>query len=164
MASGLLGRDLDTAAGKEAAKFCAINILAQAKAALGDLEKIRRLVKITVFVASTPDFTEQHLVANGASDFLVAALGERGKHARSAVGIGVAAAQRAGRNRSDHRSRLSVAMTDIAWITKRPIAHRGYHDLNKTGWENTLSAFAARRREKLSRSNATCICPPTACR
>ncbi|TIR96932.1 MAG: RidA family protein, partial [Mesorhizobium sp.] len=64
-ASGLLGRDIDTAAGKEGAKFCAINILAQAKAALGDLEKIRRLVKITVFVASAPDFVEQHLVANG---------------------------------------------------------------------------------------------------
>ncbi|MFC3323276.1 RidA family protein [Mesorhizobium cantuariense] len=85
-ASGLLGRDVDTASGKDAAKYCAINILAQAKAALGDLEKIRRLVKITVFVASTPEFVEQHLVANGASDFLVAALGERGKHARSAVG------------------------------------------------------------------------------
>ena len=85
-ASGLLGRDVDTASGKEAAKYCAINILAQAKAALGDLEKISRLVKITVFVASAPDFVEQHLVANGASDFLVAALGERGKHARSAVG------------------------------------------------------------------------------
>ncbi|TGP26641.1 MULTISPECIES: RidA family protein [unclassified Mesorhizobium] len=86
LVSGLLGRDIDTTAGKEGAKFCAINILAQAKAALGDLEKIRRLVKITVFVASAPDFVEQHLVANGASDFLVAALGERGKHARSAVG------------------------------------------------------------------------------
>ncbi|MDX8517649.1 RidA family protein [Mesorhizobium dulcispinae] len=86
LVAGLLGRDIDTAAGKEGAKFCAINILAQAKAALGDLEKIRRLVKITVFVASAPDFVEQHLVANGASDFLVAALGERGKHARSAVG------------------------------------------------------------------------------
>lgn len=85
-ASGLLGRDVDTASGKEAAKYCAINILAQAKAALGDLEKIHRLVKITVFVASSTDFVEQHLVANGASDFLVAALGERGKHARSAVG------------------------------------------------------------------------------
>ncbi|MET2826668.1 RidA family protein [Mesorhizobium shangrilense] len=85
-ATGLLGRDVDTATGKEAAKYCAINILAQAKAALGDLEKIRRLVKITVFVASTADFVEQHLVANGASDFLVAALGECGKHARSAVG------------------------------------------------------------------------------
>src|SRR4029078_5618743 len=85
-ASGLLGRDADTAAGKEGAKYCAINILAQAKAALGDLEKIQRLVKITVFVASVPDFVEQHLVANGDSAFLVAVLGERGKHARSAVG------------------------------------------------------------------------------
>ncbi len=84
--SGLLGRDVDVTNGKEAAKLCAINILAQAKAALGDLEKIERIVKITVFVASSPDFTEQHLVANGASDFLVAVLGERGKHARSAVG------------------------------------------------------------------------------
>ena len=85
--AGLLGREVDTAAGVEAAKLCAINILAQAKAALGDLEKIVRLVKITAFVASTPDFTDQHLVANGASDFLAAALGERGKHARAAVGM-----------------------------------------------------------------------------
>ncbi|PDQ20240.1 hypothetical protein CN311_15125 [Mesorhizobium sanjuanii] len=85
-ASGLLGRDVDTASGKEAAKYCAINILAQAKTALGDLDKISRLVKITVFVASVPDYVEQHLVANGASDFLVAVLGERGKHARAAVG------------------------------------------------------------------------------
>lgn len=85
--SGKLGRDVDVAAGKEGAKLCAVNILAQAKAALGDLGRIRRIVKITVFVASDPDFTEQHLVANGASDFLVAALGESGKHARSAVGV-----------------------------------------------------------------------------
>jgi enamine deaminase RidA (YjgF/YER057c/UK114 family) len=84
--TGLLGRDVDVAAGKEAAKLCAINILAQAKAAIGDLENIKRLVKITVFVASAPDFTEQHLVANGASDFLVEVLGEPGKHARAAVG------------------------------------------------------------------------------
>lgn len=86
-AAGLLGADLDLAAGREAARVCAINILAQAKAALGDPEKIRRLVKITVFVASAPGFTEQHLVANGASDLLVEALGERGVHARSAVGV-----------------------------------------------------------------------------
>ncbi|MCR5859847.1 RidA family protein [Mesorhizobium sp. J428] len=86
LATGLLGRDLDTATGREAARACAINILAQVKAATGDLEKIARLVKITVFVASTADFTEQHLVANGASDFLAKVLGERGKHARSAVG------------------------------------------------------------------------------
>ncbi|MEQ1954347.1 RidA family protein [Mesorhizobium sp. CN2-181] len=86
IATGLLGRDLDVATGQEAAKYCAINILAQAKAALGSLGRIGKVVKITVFVASAPDFTEQHLVANGASDFLVAALGEAGKHARSAVG------------------------------------------------------------------------------
>lgn len=86
IAMGLLGRDLDTAAGKEAAKQCAVNILAQAKAALADLGKIARIVKITVFVASMPDFTEQHLVANGASDLLATVLGDAGKHARSAVG------------------------------------------------------------------------------
>lgn len=85
-ATALLGRDLDTAAGREAARLCAVNVLAQAKAALGDLELVRRLVKITVFVASAPGFTEQHLVANGASDLFVDALGEPGRHARSAVG------------------------------------------------------------------------------
>ncbi|EKF43765.1 RidA family protein [Nitratireductor indicus] len=87
MAMGLLGRELGVEAGKLAAKWCSVNILAQAKAALGDLERIKRVVKITVFVASTPDFTDHHLVANGASDFLVAALGERGRHVRSAVGV-----------------------------------------------------------------------------
>lgn len=86
VATGLLGRDLDTAAGKLAARACAINILAQVKAATGDLEKIARIVKITVFVASAPGFTEQHLVANGASDLLAKVLGERGRHARAAVG------------------------------------------------------------------------------
>jgi enamine deaminase RidA (YjgF/YER057c/UK114 family) len=86
-ATGLLGRDLETAAGQEAAKLCAINVLAQAKAALGDLEKIRRLVKINVYVASAPNFTEQHLVGNGASDLFAKVLGERGKHARVAVGM-----------------------------------------------------------------------------
>ncbi|MBN9243329.1 MAG: RidA family protein [Mesorhizobium sp.] len=85
--TGVLGRDLDTAAGQEAARLCAINVLAQAKAALGDLEKIRRLVKINIYVASAPNFTEQHLVGNGASDLFAKALGERGKHARVAVGM-----------------------------------------------------------------------------
>ena len=86
-ATGLLGQDLDTEAGKQAAKLCAINILAQIKAATGGLERIAKLVKITVVVASAPGFTEQHLVANGASDFLAEVLGERGKHTRSAVGV-----------------------------------------------------------------------------
>lgn len=86
-ATGLLGRDVDMEAGKAAARQCAINVLAQLQGAAGDLERLERLVKITVFVASAPGFTEQHLVANGASDFLVEVLGERGKHARSAVGV-----------------------------------------------------------------------------
>lgn len=86
-ATGKLGEDLDVAAGREAARWCAANILAQAKDALGDLEKIKRLVKIAVFVASAPAFTKQHQVANGASDFLVEALGEAGSHSRSAVGV-----------------------------------------------------------------------------
>ncbi|GAB3630193.1 L-PSP family endoribonuclease [Pandoraea terrae] len=87
MSRGLLGSELDVAQGQLAAKWCAANVLAQAKAALGDLERIQRLVKITVFVASAPDFCEQHVVANGASDLFVSALGDKGQHARSAVGV-----------------------------------------------------------------------------
>ena len=85
--TGRIGDELTVAHGQAAARACAINILAQAKAALGDLGRIKRVVKITAFVASTPDFVEQHLVANGASDLLVAILGDAGKHARSAVGV-----------------------------------------------------------------------------
>ncbi|MEO1702057.1 MAG: RidA family protein [Pseudomonadota bacterium] len=84
---GILGADVDLATGQDAAKQCVINVLVLAKAALGDLDLIRQIVKITVFVASTPDFSEQHLVANGASDFLVDVLGDAGRHARSAVGV-----------------------------------------------------------------------------
>jgi enamine deaminase RidA (YjgF/YER057c/UK114 family) len=70
-----------------AARLCAINILAQAKAALdGDLERLVRVLRITGYVASAETFVEQHLVINGASDFLAEALGERGRHARVAVG------------------------------------------------------------------------------
>lgn len=85
--TGLLGRELVVEQGREAARWCAVNILAQAKAALGGLEYIRKVIKISVFVASSPDFTEQHIVANGASDFLVDVLGDAGRHARSAVGM-----------------------------------------------------------------------------
>lgn len=85
---GKLGESVTIEAAREAARLCAINILAQAKAALdGDLERLQRVVRITGYVASTHSFTEQHLVLNGASDFLVEALGERGQHARAAVGV-----------------------------------------------------------------------------
>jgi enamine deaminase RidA (YjgF/YER057c/UK114 family) len=86
--TGHLGRDVDVAGGQRAAELCAINILSQAKAALGgDLGRIRRLIKLNGFVASTPDFIEQHLVINGASNLLAGILGEAGKHARAAVGM-----------------------------------------------------------------------------
>lgn len=75
--------------GEEAAYFCTLNLISQLKAgAGGDLDRIKKIVKITVFVNSTPDFTEQHLVANGASNFLVSVFGEEvGRHARCAVGM-----------------------------------------------------------------------------
>lgn len=83
---GKLGADMAPDAGAAAAKACAIALLAQLKAACGgDLERLTRVVKLTGFVNSTPDFTDQPQVINGASDFLVDALGDRGRHARSAV-------------------------------------------------------------------------------
>lgn len=85
--TGRLGADVDIEAGQEAARLCAVNILAQAKAALGDLSRIKRVVKLGVFVASAPEFSQQHVVANGASDLLAEVLGDPGRHARSAVGV-----------------------------------------------------------------------------
>jgi len=83
---GKLGADMETAAGAAAAKTCAIALLAQVKAACGgDLDRLKRVVKLVGFVNSTADFTEQPQVINGASDFMVEALGEAGRHARSAV-------------------------------------------------------------------------------
>ena len=84
--TGKLGADMDVAGGAEAARVCAINLLAQVKAACGgDLDRLVRVVKLGGFVNSTDDFTEQPQVINGASDFIGEALGETGKHARAAV-------------------------------------------------------------------------------
>ena len=83
---GKLGLDLDVVAGAAAARTCAIALLAQAKAACGgDWSHLVRLVKLVGFVNSTADFTDQPRVINGASDLMVAVLGEAGRHARSAV-------------------------------------------------------------------------------
>ena len=87
--TGKLGADLDVAAGAAAARVCAINLLAQVKAACGgDIDKLVRAIKLTGFVNSTADFTDQPQVINGASDFLVEAMGDKGRHARSAVSAG----------------------------------------------------------------------------
>ncbi|HBZ44981.1 MAG TPA: hypothetical protein DEO85_13200 [Maritimibacter sp.] len=84
--TGKLGDGLSVEEGATAAKVCAINLLAQVKAACeGDLDRLQRVVKLTGFVNSTPDFGDQPKVVNGASDFLVEALGDAGRHTRSAV-------------------------------------------------------------------------------
>lgn len=85
--TGKLGAGLDIEAGRAAARLCAINILAQVKAAVGDLEKVVRVVKLVAFVNSTPDFLDQPKVVNGCSDLFVEVLGDKGRHARSAVGV-----------------------------------------------------------------------------
>lgn len=87
LSQGKVGHDVSIDDAKKAAESCAINVLAQAQAALGDLTKIKRVVKIVVFVASAADFYDIPQVANGASDLFVNVLGEAGKHTRSSVGV-----------------------------------------------------------------------------
>lgn len=86
--TGRVGDDVSLEAGQEAARACALMLVAQARAALGgDLGRVRRVVKLGVFVNSTPDFTDQPKVANGASDLMQQLFGEAGRHARAAVGV-----------------------------------------------------------------------------
>jgi enamine deaminase RidA (YjgF/YER057c/UK114 family) len=84
---GKVGKDLTEEDGKEAAKLCAINCLSAVKSLTGSLDKIKRIIKLTVFVNSAEGFTAQPKVANGASEFIVEIFGEAGKHVRSAVGV-----------------------------------------------------------------------------
>ena len=86
---GRLGEDLSLEEGVAAARRCGIMLLAQIKAALGSLDRVERIVKLGVFVNSTPDFVDQPKVANGASELMQDVFGDPGKHARSAVGVTV---------------------------------------------------------------------------
>lgn len=86
---GKLGGAVSMEAGVEAAGFCAVNVLAQAKAALGSLDRLRACLRLGGFIAATPDFIALPQVMNGASDLMVHALGNAGKHARSTVGVPV---------------------------------------------------------------------------
>ena len=86
--TGKVGRDLTAEQAQAAARLCAVNLLAQLKAACGgDLDRVERCVRLGGFVNSTPEFTEHPKVVNGASDFIVEVFGERGQHARTAVGV-----------------------------------------------------------------------------
>jgi enamine deaminase RidA (YjgF/YER057c/UK114 family) len=87
IAKGKLGADVTVEQGSAAARGCAINLLAQIKAALGDLDKVVRVVRLGGFVNSAPDFIDAPKVMNGASDLMVAAFGDKGRHARSTIGV-----------------------------------------------------------------------------
>ena len=83
---GKLGAEVGVEDGVRAARLCALGLLAQLKAAVGDLDRVTRVARLTAFVASTPDFTDQPKVVNGASDLMVEVLGDAGRQARVAVG------------------------------------------------------------------------------
>ena len=83
---GHLGRNIDIDEGYRAARLCGLNLIAQVRAALGDLDRVKKVVKLGGFVACTPDFTDHPKVVNGASDLMVEVFGEAGVHARFAVG------------------------------------------------------------------------------
>ena len=87
LVAGKLGTDLTVDEGYEAARITALNLLGSLKAEIGDLDRVTRVVKLLCMVNSAPDFGQQPAVANGASDLLVEIFGDRGKHARSAVGM-----------------------------------------------------------------------------
>jgi enamine deaminase RidA (YjgF/YER057c/UK114 family) len=89
LVTGKIASADDLAQGQAAAKACALMILAQIEKAVGSLDRVERVVKLGVFIASTPDFTDQPKVANGASDLMEAVFGDAGKHARSAVSVPV---------------------------------------------------------------------------
>lgn len=86
---GRIGEDRDGAYGEAAARACAIMLIAQMQAALGSLDRVARIVKLNVFISSDSRFTDQPLVANGASNLMIDVFGENGRHARSAVGVPV---------------------------------------------------------------------------
>jgi enamine deaminase RidA (YjgF/YER057c/UK114 family) len=89
VAKGKLGADVSVEDGQKAARACAINLLAQIKAALGDLDKVQRVVRLGGFVNAVPSFLDGPKVLNGASDLMVTAFGDKGRHARTTVGVSV---------------------------------------------------------------------------
>ena len=87
MVTGKLGVELDVEAGQAAARLCALNCLSAIQEAVGDLDRVSRIVKVLAFVNSGPGFSQQHVVVDGASAFLIELFGNRGAHARSSVGV-----------------------------------------------------------------------------
>ena len=89
ISKGLLGQDVEIEEANKAARICTLNALAAIKGVIGELDRIQQIVRVVGYVASVPTFTQQPAVVNGASELLLEIFGERGKHARSAVGMAV---------------------------------------------------------------------------
>lgn len=89
LATGLLGKDLEVEEAKAAARICVINALSAVKGVIGDLDKIKQVVRVVGYVASIPEFTQQPAIINGASELLLELFEEAGRHARSAIGVAV---------------------------------------------------------------------------
>ena len=87
ISKGLLGQDVEIEEANKAARICTLNALAAVKGVVGDLDRIKQIVRVVGYVASVPTFTQQPAVVNGASELLLEIFGESGKHARSAVGM-----------------------------------------------------------------------------
>ncbi len=138
VAKGQLGGAVSIEDGAKAARACAVNLLAQVKAALGDLDKVTRVVRLGGFINSVAGFTDGPKVMNGASDLMVEAFGDKGRHARSTVGVSALPLDAA----VEVEGLFEVSMSHD-WLTARPVAHRGLHDAANGVIENTASAFAA---------------------
>jgi enamine deaminase RidA (YjgF/YER057c/UK114 family) len=89
VATGKVGKEITQEQAKDIARICALNAVSAVRGAIGDLDRVKRIVKVVGFVASTPDFTQQPFVLNGASELLQQIFGDDGIHARSAVGVAV---------------------------------------------------------------------------
>ena len=162
VAKGKLGGGVSIEDGQKAARACAINLLAQLKAALGDLDKVARVVRLGGFINSAPDFLEGPKVMNGASDLMVDGVRRQGPpcpHHRRRRG---AAARCRGRGRG-RRSRWPEPRAPMRdWLTARPIAHRGLHDAAAGVIENTAVGVPRGDRWRLRHRDATCRSAPTA--
>ena len=160
---GRLGDGMAIEAGAAAAQACAISLLAQVRAACdGDLDRLVRVVKLSGFVNSTPTSPTSRRSINGASDFLVAALGEAGRHARAAVGVAALPLGRRGRDRRHLRNPMTGLAARV--FLARPIAHRGYHDRASRPGRELAGRGPRRGGRRATASNATCNCRATAWR
>ena len=151
VAKGQLGGGVSIEDGQKAARACAVNLLAQIKGALGDLDKVVRVVRLGGFINSAPGFTDGPKVMNGASDLMVEVFGDKGRHARSTVGVAALPADAA--VEVEGLFEVVNQMPGLAWLTARPIAHRGLHDAAAGVIENTASAFARGHRRRLRHRN-----------